>query len=169
MPESVLLGVSYLQSRWDTNAGTPSTSGGYGPMHLTDAEHVAALPGARHHDEGTEDPRGDDSRPSLAAAAEPAEPPRRPPPRCRPSTPPPTLTGASEEALRTDATANIRGGAALLAAYQKEIGRAGRRRAPTRRPGTARWPATPARTAPTPRRPSPTRCTPPSRDGRQPG
>ena len=37
VPAVVLLGVSYLESRWDTNAGAPSTSGGYGPMHLTDA------------------------------------------------------------------------------------------------------------------------------------
>ena len=35
VPESVLLAVSYLESRWDTNGGTPSTSGGFGPMHLT--------------------------------------------------------------------------------------------------------------------------------------
>ncbi|SCL59775.1 N-acetylmuramoyl-L-alanine amidase [Micromonospora citrea] len=122
VPESVLLGVSYLQSRWDTNAGTPSTSGGYGPMHLTDAEHVAAQSGGTHHDEGTEDPRGDDSRPSLAEAH---EPPADPPPAeaaLRTLDAAAELTGASEEALRTDVTANIRGGAALLAAYQKEIG-----------------------------------------------
>lgn len=50
VPTGVLLGVSYLESRWDSNAGTPSTSGGYGPMHLTDARHVAALPGRGHHD-----------------------------------------------------------------------------------------------------------------------
>lgn len=35
VPEKVLLGVSYLQSRWDTHAGLPSVDGGYGPMHLT--------------------------------------------------------------------------------------------------------------------------------------
>ncbi|KAB1155961.1 N-acetylmuramoyl-L-alanine amidase [Micromonospora sp. AMSO12t] len=122
VPESVLLGVSYLQSRWDTNAGTPSTSGGYGPMHLTDAEHVTALAGGTHHDEGTEDPRGDDSRPSLAEAGEPpaATPPAEAALRTVDAAA--ELTGASEESLRTDVTANIRGGAALLAAYQKEIG-----------------------------------------------
>ncbi|MGW4638324.1 N-acetylmuramoyl-L-alanine amidase [Sphaerisporangium sp. NPDC004334] len=36
VPEQILLGVSYLESRWDANQGLPSTSGGYGPMHLTD-------------------------------------------------------------------------------------------------------------------------------------
>ncbi|MEV0203317.1 N-acetylmuramoyl-L-alanine amidase [Nonomuraea sp. NPDC050691] len=34
VPVSVLLGVSYLESRWDANGGRPSTAGGYGPMHL---------------------------------------------------------------------------------------------------------------------------------------
>ena len=37
VPEKVLLGVSYLESRWDTNGGEASTGGGYGPMHLTGA------------------------------------------------------------------------------------------------------------------------------------
>ncbi|MGW3805717.1 hypothetical protein [Micromonospora sp. NPDC005113] len=89
VPADVLLGVSYLESRWDSNAGTPSTSGGYGPMHLTDARHVAALPGRSHHDAGTEDPRGDDSRPAREMAPRPAEDPAPPAARCRPWTPPP--------------------------------------------------------------------------------
>src|SRR6478609_2146863 len=55
VPESVLLGVSYLESRWDVNAGTPSTGGGYGPMHLTDVDYVAALP-------GLSEPVGEDRR-----------------------------------------------------------------------------------------------------------
>ena len=42
VPESVLLGVSYLESRWDTNRWAPSTSGGYGPMHLTDSSVTVA-------------------------------------------------------------------------------------------------------------------------------
>ena len=37
VPEDVLLAVGYLGSRWSHNAGKPSTSGGYGVMHLTDA------------------------------------------------------------------------------------------------------------------------------------
>lgn len=118
VPESVLLAVSYLESRWDVNGGLPSTSAGYGPMHLTDAEYVTSQPPRNHHD-FAEDPRGDESRPMTVAHAE--------------SLPPSTaalqtldlaaeLTGASEEALRTDPVANIRGGAALLAKYQAELG-----------------------------------------------
>ncbi|NED95194.1 N-acetylmuramoyl-L-alanine amidase [Phytoactinopolyspora alkaliphila] len=120
VPESVLLGVSYLQSRWDTNIGSPSTSGGYGPMHLTDAAHVAQLPAGGHHHGTDEDPRGDDSRESGAVT--------------HPDVPPPDeasletlsaaagLTGTPEDDLRDDAAANIRGGAALLAHYQEELG-----------------------------------------------
>ncbi len=166
--ESVLLGVSYLESRWDTNAGTPSTSGGYGPMHLTDAAHVAA-PARRtgQHDDQDEDPRGDESRPAWRS--EPVEPTGPTAPdgaaglahrlAADASTPPPRSPGTAQELLRTDPAANIRGGAALLASYQRDTGRTDRGRRATRRPGTARWPGTPARTTRTPRRPSPTRCT----------
>src|SRR5689334_12663797 len=62
VPDSVLLGVSYLESRWDFNAGTPSTTAGFGPMHLTD---VTAAPPSTEHDQGGADPRGDEARPAL--------------------------------------------------------------------------------------------------------
>ncbi|MFD2349179.1 hypothetical protein ACFSTC_06985 [Nonomuraea ferruginea] len=76
VPESVLLGVSYLESRWDAHAGTPSNNAGFGPMHLTDA---ASYTGSNHHGQDEEDPRGDDSRPAVPAAEAPgpAEIPRR--------------------------------------------------------------------------------------------
>jgi hypothetical protein len=120
VPESVLLAVSYLESRWDTNAGTPSTSGGYGPMHLTDAEYVASLPG-NHHDHDGEDPRGDDSRPvrTVDSGGVPAPAPEA----LRSLDRAAELTGAAEEALRADVVENLRGGAALLSTYQ--IGIAG--------------------------------------------
>ena len=35
VPVRVLLGVSYMESRWDDHGHAPSTSGGYGPLHLT--------------------------------------------------------------------------------------------------------------------------------------
>src|SRR5438067_4841490 len=63
VPESVLLGVSYLKSRWDFHSGAPSTGAGFGPMHLTDVRSVAGSGG--HHDHGTEDPRGDTARARL--------------------------------------------------------------------------------------------------------
>ncbi|MEH1012553.1 N-acetylmuramoyl-L-alanine amidase [Micromonospora sp. CPCC 206060] len=118
VPESVLLGVSYLQSRWDTNAGTPSTSGGFGPMHLTDAEYVLSLPG-HHHDSGDEDPRGDDSRPSRAGTG--TDSPAPPAASLQTLDAAAGLTGAAEESLRAEPAVNIRGGAALLASYQRSL------------------------------------------------
>ncbi|MGZ3113920.1 N-acetylmuramoyl-L-alanine amidase [Streptomyces sp. H62] len=118
VPQSVLLGVSYLQSRWDAHAGAPSVTGGYGPLHLTDAR--AALAGASHHSEGTEDPRGDDARAPLRPG--PARAPADLPARLSTLPRAAELTGLSPEALRTDAAANVSGGAALLAAAQRDLG-----------------------------------------------
>src|SRR5688572_5825725 len=117
VPESVLLGVSYLESRWDAHAGQPSSDAGFGPMHLTDA---AAYTGSNHHDEGEEDARGDDSRPLPPAdhESEPADIPAS----LRTMERAAELTGESRERLRADDAANIRGGAALLADYQKSLG-----------------------------------------------
>jgi hypothetical protein len=111
----VLLGVSYMQSRWTDHDGDPSTAGGFGPMHLT--AEVETLNGAGDHHEG--DARGDDTRPMETSEEEAHEA----------GTPGPltvdeaaTLTGASEEELLTDPAANIAGGAALLADYQSALG-----------------------------------------------
>ncbi|WP_459707088.1 N-acetylmuramoyl-L-alanine amidase [Actinophytocola sp. KF-1] len=117
VPESVLLGVSYLESRWDTNAGLPSTSAGYGPMHLTDV--VAANSGGTHHDEGTEDPRGDTARPMLPPAA-PAQDFSAP--SLRTVDVAADLIDVDAAVLRSDPVQNIRGGAALLAEYQRGLG-----------------------------------------------
>ncbi|MGI5287301.1 N-acetylmuramoyl-L-alanine amidase [Nonomuraea polychroma] len=117
VPESVLLGVSYLESRWDAHAGQPSSDAGFGPMHLTDA---AAYTGSNHHHEGEEDARGDESRPLPAPEPEPA--PTEIPASLRTMERAAELTGETHERLRTDDAANIRGGAALLADYQKTLG-----------------------------------------------
>ncbi|WP_330350749.1 N-acetylmuramoyl-L-alanine amidase [Streptomyces sp. NBC_00582] len=119
VPQSVLLGVSYLQSRWDTHAGAPSVTGGYGPMHLTDAR--TALATVPHHSEGTEDARGDSARrarhPRVRLPAVDEIPARlRTLPRAA------ELTGLSTAKLRTDPAANVAGGAALLADAQEYLG-----------------------------------------------
>ncbi|MDX3452247.1 N-acetylmuramoyl-L-alanine amidase [Streptomyces sp. ME02-8801-2C] len=118
VPQSVLLAVSYLQSRWDTHAGAPSVTGGYGPMHLTDAR--TALANAPHHSEGTEDARGDSARQPLHPTTEvPAQ--AELPPRLSTLTKASELTGLPAEQLRTDPAANVAGGAALLAAAQRNL------------------------------------------------
>ncbi|MET7611048.1 N-acetylmuramoyl-L-alanine amidase [Streptomyces seoulensis] len=103
VPQSVLLAVSYLQSRWDAHAGAPSVSGGYGPMHLTDVTPAMLASG----------PAGAVGRSPLAARAK--DPPRH---TLRAA---PKLTGLTPAELRTDPAANIAGGAALLASYQKSV------------------------------------------------
>ncbi|MGW7253754.1 N-acetylmuramoyl-L-alanine amidase [Streptomyces sp. NPDC054834] len=107
VPRSVLMGVSYLQSRWDSHPGVPSVSGGYGPMHLVDA-----VPSR------TSGPRG------QGEAGPPAQPPdagrAQPPAELRRAA---DLIGVPAKRLRTDTTANVRGGAALLAATQRQLGK----------------------------------------------
>ncbi|MFI2205786.1 N-acetylmuramoyl-L-alanine amidase [Streptomyces sp. NPDC020192] len=119
VPQSVLLAVSYLQSRWDRHGGAPSVAGGYGPMHLTDARTAVAT--TEHYAEGTEDARGDGARtavhPDIRVPAESALPARL---RTLPQAA--ELTGLSAERLRTDPAANVTGGAALLAAAQQQLG-----------------------------------------------
>jgi hypothetical protein len=119
VPENVLLGVSYVESRWDYNAGTPSVSAGFGPMHLTD---IAAAPPGSHHDDGTEDPRGDDSRPALRPEAPPIDTTA---PQHRTVETAAELINADPAVLRADPNQNIRGGAALLANYQRQLGSSG--------------------------------------------
>ncbi|OIJ98408.1 N-acetylmuramoyl-L-alanine amidase [Streptomyces colonosanans] len=119
VPQSVLLGVSYLQSRWDAHGGAPSVTGGFGPMHLTDAR--AAITEAPHHSEGTEDARGDQARAALLPTTKVPENAELPA-RLNTLTKAATLTGIPAERLRTDPAANIAGGAALLAAAQKHLG-----------------------------------------------
>ncbi|MFJ2439695.1 N-acetylmuramoyl-L-alanine amidase [Streptomyces sp. NPDC087658] len=130
VPQSVLLGVSYLQSRWDTHDGAPSVTGGYGPMHLTDAEAALARAAGpeQHHSDGSEDARGDSSRPAVRpvpGAAGSARPPENsePPARLRTLHRAAALTGLAPEELRRSPGANVRGGAALLAAAQRELGK----------------------------------------------
>ncbi len=97
VPTSVLLGVSYLESRWDDHDGSPSTSGGYGPMHLTNVPTDLV------------DGRGDgvDRQPLMSAQT------------IRLAS---DLTGVSVDRLRFDPAANICGGAALLAHFQDLAG-----------------------------------------------
>ncbi|WP_033291240.1 N-acetylmuramoyl-L-alanine amidase [Amycolatopsis jejuensis] len=117
VPLDVLLGVSYLESRWDSHAGAPSTAAGYGPMHLTDVR-TAGLSGTEF-DDPDEDPRGDDSRPNLRL--KPLKP-VAPPPSSQTIDKAAALLDKDVATLRTDPVQNIRGGAALLADYQKQLG-----------------------------------------------
>lgn len=102
VPERVLLSVSYHMSRWEHHGGAPSTSGGYGPLHLTDVDSGALFGG-----------KGDGIRReartrlsstnlhTLDAAAR--------------------LLGVRAAVLKRDPAENVRGGAALLATYARDL------------------------------------------------
>jgi len=115
VPQSVLLGVSFMESRWDDHGSAPSTSAGYGPMHLTSPKGIEAAPleHAMGKGDGSRTDRrsrmavtrqriGKDALSTLAKAS--------------------ALTGITEDRLSSDAVANICGGAAVLAQYQREAG-----------------------------------------------
>ncbi|MFJ9349972.1 N-acetylmuramoyl-L-alanine amidase [Streptomyces sp. NPDC101237] len=119
VPQSVLLAVSYLQSRWDTHGGAPSVTGGYGPMHLTDARTALATT-TEHFADGTEDARGDSARPALhPRVAVPAD--SALPARLTTLVRAAGLTGIPAARLRTDPSSNVAGGAALLASAQRAL------------------------------------------------
>ncbi|MFD4727026.1 N-acetylmuramoyl-L-alanine amidase [Streptomyces seoulensis] len=103
VPAQVLLAVSYQESAWDAHGGRVSTSGGYGPMHLTDVTPamLASGPAGAVGRSDLADLAKDPALHTLRAAAK--------------------LTGLTPAELRTDPAANIAGGAALLASYQKSV------------------------------------------------
>ncbi|WP_265444959.1 N-acetylmuramoyl-L-alanine amidase [Flexivirga meconopsidis] len=98
VPPAVLAAVSYGQTRWEDHAGRPSTSLGYGPMHLIDGTKAQSL---------RDNARGD-SAPSVVDTLAQAA----------------TLTGIDTQHLRTDPASNIAGGAAVLSAAQRALGHA---------------------------------------------
>jgi N-acetyl-anhydromuramyl-L-alanine amidase AmpD len=99
VPEDLLLAISYNQSRWETHKGQPSVGGGFGLMHLT--TNIEA-----------EDGRGDPARPLPARAQ---------------SEQPFTLDQAAgllkvpANDIKQDDRQNVRGGAALLSQYAREL------------------------------------------------
>lgn len=96
VPVAVLAAVSYGQTRWEDHSGRPSTSGGYGPMHLIDGATV----------EATRKKIADKSRTAVVDTLGQAA----------------KLTGFTPAKLKTDPAANILGAAAILASTQKALG-----------------------------------------------
>jgi hypothetical protein len=113
VPRAVLLGVSYMESRWDDHGSSPSTAGGYGPMHLT---HVVAGTPTDFDRLG----KGDGG-PEVRGPAS-VETSRLTTAQARTLDKSATLLGVPASRLRTDSVANLCGGAALLASYQHGSG-----------------------------------------------
>ncbi|MFH9675081.1 N-acetylmuramoyl-L-alanine amidase [Streptomyces sp. NPDC017405] len=174
VPRSVLMSVSYMQSRWDSHPGAPSVAGGFGPMHLLDtglvtassppagprpADGVHALPGTEAAGPGARETPGSTTAPgpttapgsttvpgstavpdstasggstatagpagTTGSAASPGPADSSPGHAVQPA----DLDRAARliqtpaARLREDAVANVRGGAALLAATQRQLGK----------------------------------------------
>ncbi|WP_324604324.1 N-acetylmuramoyl-L-alanine amidase [Streptomyces sp. NRRL F-5126] len=103
VPASLLLALAYQETRWDAHPGSYNTGGGYGPMDLTDVTPAMAA-GSGAGAAGRRDISSFTRDPALHTLGKAAE-----------------LTGTPAAELRTDPRDNIRGGAALLAAYEKSL------------------------------------------------
>jgi soluble lytic murein transglycosylase-like protein len=103
VPTSVLLGVAYQESAWESHNGLPSRSGGYGPMHLTDVTKAMLAAGDA----------GMAGRSDLASTAND--------PALHTLQAASKATGLSVPSLRTNPATNIEGGAALLASYERKL------------------------------------------------
>ncbi|RAJ37573.1 N-acetylmuramoyl-L-alanine amidase [Kitasatospora sp. SolWspMP-SS2h] len=119
VPAALLLAVSYQQTRWESHQGLPSTTGNYNVMGLTqvDLAEVAARAAA----EPEVDLRGDGGPAGKrGVAAAPVSPVDSPALHTLDAAA--RLTGRPAAELRTDTLQSIRGGAALLADYQRAAG-----------------------------------------------
>ncbi|WP_107415865.1 N-acetylmuramoyl-L-alanine amidase [Actinacidiphila paucisporea] len=102
VPEPVLLAVAYQESGWEVHQGH-NTSGGYGPMSLTDVTPSMLVDGAA----------GAAGRPDLASPA--SDPSLHTLPAAA------ALAGLPAQRVRTDRRSNIRAAAALLASYERDL------------------------------------------------
>ncbi|MFC7920078.1 N-acetylmuramoyl-L-alanine amidase [Streptomyces cinereoruber] len=127
VPQSVLMAVSYQQTRWESHDGEPSTTGAYNVMGLTkvEPEDVAQ----KVTDEQIDHFNGS-GRPEIEKKFD-REQVRRilekalvdtDDPRLHTLDEAAELIDSSTESVQNDAGASIRAGAALLAEYQKQAG-----------------------------------------------
>ncbi|MFE0647688.1 N-acetylmuramoyl-L-alanine amidase [Streptomyces sp. NPDC059534] len=127
VPQSVLMAVSYQQTRWESHDGDPSTTGAYNVMGLTkvDPEDVEqqVTDEQIEHFNGSGRPEVEKTfdrakvRSILEKAIVDTDDPR-----LHTLDKAAELIDSSTEAVQNDTSASIRAGAALLADYQKQAG-----------------------------------------------
>ncbi|MFJ5830251.1 N-acetylmuramoyl-L-alanine amidase [Streptomyces sp. NPDC093089] len=127
VPQSVLMAVSYNQTRWESHDGLPSVTGAYNVMGLTkvDPEDIEedAAEDLAHLLNGTGDPSIDkkiDKKKVLASL--PKETVDTDDPKLHTLDKAAELIDGSTDAVQKDSAASIRAGAALLAEYQRQAG-----------------------------------------------
>lgn len=121
VPLSVLLSVSYQETRWDSHQGEPSTTGNYNVMGLTQVDSGSVSQPTNADRMAELDQRGDGGgtfHPSKAVLADVGAVPTDTP-ALHTLDAAAKLIGAPAAQLRTDPRQSIRGGAALLADYQR--------------------------------------------------
>ncbi|MFJ5230068.1 ricin-type beta-trefoil lectin domain protein [Kitasatospora sp. NPDC088391] len=125
VPEGLLLALSYQQTRWDSHDGAPSTTGNYNVMGLTQVD-VSAVRAALAAGPGpdTVDGRGDDLPARPVRGGVPAQTVQDGP-ELHTLDAAAKLLGRPAADLRSDPAQSVRGGAALLAQYQRESGPSG--------------------------------------------
>ena len=96
VPPALLAALSHAQTRWSDQDGRPSSSLGYGPMHLVDGTAAA-----RARDRAGKD----DASPVIDTLHQAA-----------------VASGLGADVVRRDPDANVRAAAALLASRQREAG-----------------------------------------------
>jgi N-acetylmuramoyl-L-alanine amidase/FG-GAP-like repeat len=123
VPQSVLMAVSYRQTRWESHDGKPSFTGNYNVMGLTQVNTADLDPAAAGSSDTETDQSGDPAKskgfdPQKAKAAKgPAVDTADP--RLHTLDAAAKLSGTSAADLRGDSRQSVRGGAALLASYEK--------------------------------------------------
>ncbi|MFB7392830.1 N-acetylmuramoyl-L-alanine amidase [Streptomyces sp. NPDC056191] len=127
VPQSVLMAVSYRQTRWESHDGQPSVTGDYNVMGLTKVDPEDLETDGDEHIEhlvnGTGDPSIDkkiDEKKLLAPL--PKQDVDTDDPKLHTLDKAAELIDSSTDTVQNDTNASIRAGAALLAEYQKQAG-----------------------------------------------
>ncbi|MFD3993783.1 N-acetylmuramoyl-L-alanine amidase [Streptomyces sp. NPDC058583] len=127
VPQSVLMAVSYRQTRWESHDGQPSVTGDYNVMGLTKVDPEDLETDTEEHIEhlvnGTGDPSIDkkiDKKKLLAPL--PKQEVDTDDPKLHTLDKAAELIDSSTDTVQNDPNASIRAGAALLAEYQKQAG-----------------------------------------------
>ncbi|MFC9732005.1 N-acetylmuramoyl-L-alanine amidase [Streptomyces roseolus] len=126
VPQSVLMAVSYRQTRWESHDGQPSVTGDYNVMGLTKVDPEDLEESDEHIEHlvnGTGDPSLDkkiDKKKLLAPL--PKQDVDTDDPKLHTLDKAAELIDSSTETVQNDPNASIRAGAALLAEYQKQAG-----------------------------------------------
>jgi hypothetical protein len=122
VPQSVLMAVAYQQSRWDTHAGRPSMTGNYNVMGLTQVTSDQVREPSAPESMPELNLKGDGSQrsahPSKRLLAESGAVPTDSP-ALHTLDEAAKLVDASPQSLRGDMRQSVRGGAALLAKYER--------------------------------------------------